>query len=225
MLREIWNGLDWSVWADILMRIIPALICITFHELCHGLIAYLLGDTTAKDRGRLSLNPLKHIDIVGLMMLIVFRFGWAKPVPVDMSRFKNPRWGMAVTAIAGPLSNLVLTALALFLFGLLYVPLAVSDMGGRVLDTLYYTGYLSTALAVFNLIPIPPLDGSKVLFAFMSESSYDRLMRYERFGILLLIALVNFNVFSAPLGLAVTGVFNGLSVLADWGYKLSGLFI
>ena len=117
--RTIWQGLDWSYLTDILIYVIPALLCITIHETCHGLVAYKLGDPTAKNAGRLSLNPIRHIDWVGLAMMVVFHFGWAKPVPVDMRNFKNPRRGMAVTALAGPVSNLLLAIVALALYGIL----------------------------------------------------------------------------------------------------------
>ena len=103
-----WKGLDWTVLRDMLISVIPALLCITVHELSHGFAALLLGDTTARDAGRLTLNPVRHIDIMGLIMMIVFRFGWAKPVPVDMRRFRNPKAGMALCAAAGPFSNIVL---------------------------------------------------------------------------------------------------------------------
>ena len=108
-LKTIGSGLDWSALTDILISVIPALLCITFHELCHGLVAYKLGDNTAKDAGRLTLNPIKHIDIMGLLMIIVFKFGWAKPVPVNMNNFKKPKSGMAITALAGPVSNIFLS--------------------------------------------------------------------------------------------------------------------
>ena len=98
---NIWKNLDWSVPVQIVVNILPSLLCITLHELSHGYVAYRLGDTTAKDAGRLTLNPIKHIDVMGLLMMVVFRFGWAKPVPVNMYRFKNPKKGMAVTALAG----------------------------------------------------------------------------------------------------------------------------
>ena len=110
---NIWKNLDWSVPVQIVVNILPSLLCITLHELSHGYVAYRLGDTTAKDAGRLTLNPIKHIDVMGLLMMVVFRFGWAKPVPVDMRNFKNPKAGMALTALAGPVSNLLFGFLAL----------------------------------------------------------------------------------------------------------------
>ena len=116
---NIWKNLDWTVPVQIVMNILPSLLCITLHELSHGYVACRLGDTTAKDAGRLTLNPIKHIDIMGLLMMVVFRFGWAKPVPVNMYRFKNPKKGMAVTALAGPACNFLLAGVFLFLYGLL----------------------------------------------------------------------------------------------------------
>ena len=118
-LQSIWNGLDWSYLLNIVLSVVPSLLCITFHETCHGLVAYWLGDPTAKRAGRLTLNPLRHIDIGGLLMMALFRFGWAKPVPVDMRYFKHPKRDMALTAAAGPLSNVLLAYLAVLLYGVL----------------------------------------------------------------------------------------------------------
>ena len=113
----MWDGWDFSYLLSILLGVIPSLICITLHELSHGYVAYRLGDDTAKQAGRLTLNPLKHLDPVGLLMMLVFRVGWAKPVPVNMYRFKNPKRGMAVTALAGPVSNILITLVFLLLYG------------------------------------------------------------------------------------------------------------
>ena len=198
---NIWKNLDWSVPVQIVVNILPSLLCITLHELSHGYVAYRLGDTTAKDAGRLTLNPIKHIDIMGLLMMVVFRFGWAKPVPVNMYRFKNPKKGMAVTALAGPACNFLLALLFLFLYGLLYYPLYVH--GGAVAETVlqlvYTTAYLSLALAVFNLIPVPPLDGSRVLLAVLPERIYFGMMKYERVILIVLLAAVWGGFLDGPL--------------------------
>ena len=108
----------------------PSLICITLHELSHGYVAYRLGDDTAKRADRLTLNPLKHLDPVGLLMMLVFRVGWAKPVPVNMYRFKNPKRGMAITALAGPVSNVLITLVFLLLYGALCVRCAAAPSAG-----------------------------------------------------------------------------------------------
>ena len=216
-VQTIWNGLDWSYLTNILLGVIPALLCITLHELAHGTVAYWLGDTTAKDAGRLTLNPLKHLDLMGLMMMVVFHFGWAKPVPVNMYRFKNPKQGMAVTAVAGPLMNVLIAVVFLFLYGILYKPLHGE---GFLLEMVYLTAYLSLSFAIFNIIPISPLDGSKVLGAVLPARHYETLMRYERYGMILLLALVATGVLGRPLSTVTQAAFNKLFIIAEWGYDL-----
>lgn len=212
-LQTIWQGLDWSYLTNILLSVVPALICITFHEVSHGYVAYRLGDTTAKDAGRLTLNPLKHLDVLGLLMMVVFRFGWAKPVPVNMYRFQNPKRGMAITALAGPVSNVLLAIVFLFLYGVLFLPLRGS---GIVLQMIYLTAYISIAFAIFNIIPISPLDGSKVLFSVLSDEGYYKLMRYEKYGMLLMILLVSTGVIGRPLSNAIDVVYSGLIPVAQF---------
>lgn len=226
-LKNIWNGLDWSFITDTLLSIIPALICITLHELSHGFVAWKLGDRTAKDMGRLTLNPIKHIDIFGLVMMVVFKFGWAKPVPVNMNNFKNPKRGMAVTALAGPVSNLLICCAALLLYGILYYPLTVSgsDFSNAALTVVSTTAYLSLALAVFNIIPIPPLDGSKVLFSLLSERAYYRLMRYEKYGMLILFAVLATGVLRTPLTLATGYLFDRLFIIAEFAFEHTSKFM
>ena len=231
-LQSIWNGLDWSYLLNIVLSVVPALLCITFHEVSHGWVAYRLGDPTAKDAGRLTLNPLKHIDMMGLLMMVVFKFGWAKPVPVNMMRFRNPKRGMALTALAGPASNVLLALVFLFLYGLLYRALYSVQF---LLDMIWLTAYISLALAIFNIIPVSPLDGSKVLFALLPDAAYAKLMRYERYGMILLLVLVASGVLGKPLT-TVSGVlgkplttvteaaFDKLFVFAEWGYELIGIF-
>ena len=223
-LQTIWRGLDWSYLLDIALSVLPALICITLHECAHGWAAYRLGDDTAKRMGRLTLDPLKHIDIIGLAMMVLFRFGWAKPVPVDMRKFKNPKRDMAVTAAAGPLMNVILCLAAMFLYGVT-VPGAFYCGGALYYlnEGLYLTAYLSLALALFNIIPIPPLDGSKVLYSFISDRAYMQLMRYERYGMIALLALIVLSDLSGldPLSRATGWVFEKLFVFADWGFALA----
>ncbi|MBE6949358.1 MAG: site-2 protease family protein [Ruminococcaceae bacterium] len=219
-MAEVFRNLDWSVLTDALLSIIPALLCITFHEVCHGYTAYLLGDNTAKNRGRLTLNPIKHLDIMGLVMMAIFHFGWAKPVPVDMRNFKKPKRGMAITALAGPLSNVLLTVVFLVIYGLLFEVLYPSTVGHYVLQMIYLTSYISLAFAIFNIIPIPPMDGSKVLFSFFSDSAYMKLMRYERYGMIILVVLIATDVLAAPLDVVLSFLYDKLFVIAEFAHDL-----
>ena len=195
---------------------IPSLLCITLHELSHGFVAFRLGDDTAKRAGRLTLNPLRHLDPMGLLMMVVFRFGWAKPVPVNMYRFQNPKRGMAITALAGPLSNIVISLVFLLLYGALFLPLQGSAAGKYVLEMLQITAVLSLSFAVFNVLPIPPLDGSKVLFSALSDEAYLKLMRYERYGSLALLLLVSTGILGRPLSAAVHFLYAHMIPLAQW---------
>lgn len=220
--RTVWEGLDWSFFTDILIYIIPALVCVTVHETCHGLVAYKLGDPTAKNAGRLSLNPIRHIDFWGLVMLVVCHFGWAKPVPVDARNFKDPKKGMAVTALAGPVSNVVLAVILLAVYGLLYFPmLRLGEAGHFILRLILTTAYLSTALAIFNIIPISPLDGSKVLYSVIPDKAYFTILRYERYGMGILMILVVTGVLGKPLSAVTGALFDRLFSIAEW---TGGLF-
>ena len=152
-LQSIWDGFDFTYILSILLGLIPSLLCITLHELSHGFVAYKLGDDTAKSRGRLTLNPLKHLDPIGLLMMLVFHVGWAKPVPVNMYRFKNPKRGMALTALAGPVSNLLIAVVFMLLYGAAYIPLGRSAVGYYFLQMLQLTAIISIGLGIFNLLP------------------------------------------------------------------------
>ena len=155
----------------------------TIHETCHGLAAYALGDPTAKRAHRLSLNPLRHIDWIGFVMMIVAGFGWAKPVPVNPNYFKKPKQGMAITALAGPVSNFVLALLLLLAVRLVYLrALATGTLPETLFTFLVNTASLSVGLGLFNLVPVPPLDGSKVVAVLLPDRAYNWLMRYEQFG-------------------------------------------
>ena len=198
----------------------PSLLCITLHELAHGFVAYRLGDDTAKKAGRLTLNPLKHLDPMGLLMMLVFRFGWAKPVPVNMMKFQNPKRGMAVTALAGPGCNLLITVVFLFLYGLLIRPLSGNTAGEIILELLELTSYISLGFCIFNLIPVPPLDGSKILFSLLSDQAYWKLMRYERYGSIALILLVWTGVLGRPLSRLIQGAYGMLFPVARAAFHL-----
>ena len=212
-LQSIWNGLDWSYLMNIVLSVVPSLLCITFHEVSHGYVAYRLGDTTAKDAGRLTLNPLKHIDPMGLLMMVVFKFGWAKPVPVNMMRFRSPKRGMPLTALAGPVSNLLLAMLLLLGARITIAHYVDTAFCSGLLNFLAMTAYMSVGLGLFNLIPISPLDGSKVLFAFLPDRAYMTLMRYEKYGMAVLFVLVWLGVGNNILS---EGIYRVYELLVNW---------
>ena len=213
------NNLDVYGLISFLINGVAILFCLTIHELSHGLTAYYLGDPTAKDRGRLTLNPIKHIDPFGLLMMVVARVGWAKAVPVNMGNFKRPKRDMAITALAGPASNFLLALAALKLLSLTYqgilllgvwsVPTAVF----YCMDFLAYLAILSVGLGIFNLVPIPPLDGSKVLFSLLPQNAYYTILRYERYimGIVLLLAFS--GALSSPLSRVIGWALRGMCAM------------
>lgn len=206
-LTNLWNTLDFGTLRDAAVQLLAVLFCLTVHETCHGLAALALGDPTAKRQHRLSLNPLRHIDWFGLLMMLVAGFGWARPVPVNPNYFKKPRQGMALTALAGPVSNLLLALLLLIPARLIYTYAHYSVFNQAALDFLTSTAALSIGLGLFNLIPIPPLDGSKVLAVLLPERAYRWLMRYERFGIFALWLLVALGVGGRYMSLAIRWVY------------------
>ena len=164
---------------------IPLLYSIIFHELAHGWVAYRMGDPTAKSLGRLSLNPLKHLDPIGTVMLFIFGFGWAKPVPVNFNNLRDTRKGLILVSSAGITANMILAFLAFFLLRLLS-----SAPSGVLATLLFYLAQINIILASFNLIPIPPLDGSKILMGFVPERFQYYLSRLEPFGLFIIIGLL-----------------------------------
>ena len=212
-LQTFWEQFNWQALLAALQSLLGVLLCLTVHETCHGLAAYALGDPTAKKMHRLSFNPLHHIDWLGLASMLICGFGWAKPVPVDMRYFKNPKAGMAATALAGPVSNFLLSLLMLFLASLLLSFAPATGFTLWLLSFLMITARLSVGLGLFNLVPVPPLDGSKVLFALLPERAYLTLMRYERFGMLVLLLLVWLDVGGNYLSSAILAVYQWMAGL------------
>ena len=175
---------------------LAVLITLTIHEYSHGYIAYKLGDDTAKNCGRLTLNPIAHLDPIGAICMVFFHFGWAKPVPIDPRNFKNPKRDFAYTAVAGPISNLLTAIISAFIYLCAYAMLIKVNyandftlaLAQNTLDFIYIFHAVNIGIAIFNLIPVPPLDGSRVLNALLPAKIYFKLMRYERTTYLIFIA-------------------------------------
>ena len=219
-LSNFLQNFDFAQLIFLLLSAAAALFCITIHELSHGFIAYKLGDPTAKRMGRLTLNPIAHIDIIGLIMMLTVHVGWAKPVPVDMRYFKNPKRGMAVTALAGPGSNFLLTLLALIVASIILRISSGSTVTAYIILFLCYIAVLSVGLGIFNLIPISPLDGSKVLFALLPDRIYLKIMRYERYGMIIMVALTWLGVFSKPLSFLMGGVLRAFCGISRFPFEI-----
>ena len=181
--------------------IIPVLFAITIHEVAHGWVANKLGDGTARMLGRLSLNPIKHVDPIGTVILPLglyiftgFIFGWAKPVPVDTRNLKSPRTDMALVAIAGPISNIIMAIFWVFMMKFANSAIGDPSMAKFVMDMAYIGILINLILFIFNLFPIPPLDGSKVLAGFVPPSISNLMDKVEPYGFLILIGLMYFGV-------------------------------
>ena len=184
-----------------LIRALVTLVAIPFHEAGHALAAWLLGDPTAKHEGRISLNPFRHFDLVGTLCMVFAGVGWAKPVNTDPRNFKNPKWGMALTALAGPVANLVLAYLAMVVWKLVYYWAPVTGATVFAARFLQYLVMMDVSLAVFNLLPVPPLDGSRILLAVLPQRLYFGIMKYERVIFVILLAAVWAGVLDGPLSL------------------------
>lgn len=182
---------------QILAYLVIIFLILPFHEWAHAFVAKCLGDTGMKYRGRLTLNPLEHIDPIGALCMILFGFGWAKPVPIDDRNFKNPKVGMGLSALAGPVANLLAALVGGLLYNLVLIisPNFLPDyymVVAVILSFLMFYTYANVTLAVFNLLPIPPLDGSKILFMFLPDKIVYKIYQYERFFFIAVIILIWF---------------------------------
>ena len=173
------------------------LFAITIHEYAHGRVAELFGDPTPRMSGRLTLNPLAHIDPIGFLMLVIVRFGWAKPVPINPNYFRDPEKDMALVALAGPFANFTLAVVIALFFRV--IPLPGSEFGYFLSNVFQYAVWINIALGIFNLIPIPPLDGSRLLRALLPYEGQIFVDRMEPYGFFLLIFLILFPGFSSAL--------------------------
>jgi Zn-dependent protease len=180
-----------------LILIAPSfLLAITVHEFSHGYIAYRLGDPTARDNGRLTFNPIAHIDLFGLLALLFIGFGWAKPVPVNPYNLANPRRDNIWISLAGPASNFVSAFFLGLLFRALYPFFGNFDIGGIILTMIFLGVWINLVLTIFNLLPIPPLDGFHILEGLVSYDTYIKLQKYERIGPMILLGLILISFYS-----------------------------
>jgi Zn-dependent protease len=187
------------------------LISLPVHEFSHAFAAYKLGDDTAKKMGRLTLNPIKHLDPMGAILMIFTGFGWAKPVPINPNNFKNRKTGFALSALAGPVSNLILAYLSIVILRAL--SLSPTRIPGLFL---FYLAILNIGLGVFNLLPFPPLDGSRIFSLILPEKQYFKIMKYEGVFFLALFILMQFSFFDSIIGAIQNFAFNALWFLTGW---------
>ena len=196
----------------LLTRVFVLLVCFPVHECAHAWVADKLGDATGRAKGRITLNPFRHLDYLGSISILLIGVGYARPVPVNINHFRNPKRDFALTALAGPVSNLLMAIVFLLLIRAVpYMHLA-TDGTRLLLRLLTYAAYINISLAVFNLIPIPPLDGSRVLTAFLPDRAYTSVLRKERYAMgILLIALLCFSRMGySPISLLTDGAFRFL---------------
>lgn len=225
LLSIIKSGADiWTVAGVIMSALIVIFLTLPVHEFAHGFIADKLGDPTPRYQGRLTLNPIAHIDPIGALGILLFGIGWAKPVSINARYFKNPKWGMAVTALAGPVSNIIMAFISLLFTNLMvFLNLKVGFTGGiyiLVVAFFYYIANINVYLAVFNFIPIPPFDGSRVLFAFLPTRYYFAVMRYERFIFIGLLVILYLGVLDYPLSFVSSHILSGLSYVAGLPFSI-----
>ncbi len=200
---------------SVLSRCFVVFCCLPIHELSHGLVAYWLGDDTAKLKGRLTLNPLAHLNPLGTIMLLLVGVGYAEPVPVNPRNFKNPKGGMALTALAGPMSNLLMGWVSIWLFYICNAYISNSTFGSAVTFFFLYAAQINVMLAVFNLLPIPPLDGSKILAGLLPSKAYFKYMQYERYVMIALFVLLLTGVLNGVISFLTGILINFISIIPN----------
>ena len=197
---------------EILIHGIILLIAFPIHECAHALVAKWLGDDTAEKQGRITLNPLKHLDLWGTVLMLFAGFGWAKPVPINPNNFKKRKFGMALSSLAGPVSNLILAYIAMILSKILLYTETSEELSIICINAML----INVGLAVFNLIPVPPLDGSRILLLILPEKLYFRVMKYENIIFFILFAVIWLGLLDTPLAFLQVKALEIMNFLSGW---------
>jgi Zn-dependent protease len=205
---------------QILSRVLVVLLLLPVHEFAHAYVAYKFGDNTANYSGRLTLNPLSHLDPVGTPLLVLTGYGWAKAVPINPRNFKDRKLGTGLTALAGPVSNILMSYILLLILRLFYLIIPHINLNeqaiGVVISIITQMAWISVVLAVFNMIPLPPLDGSKVAFMLLPYKWYFKVLQYERYVYIALAVVMFSGILSTPISYVSNFIFDGLCFLAGF---------
>lgn len=209
-------GINFNL-TQMLIRALVLITALPVHESAHAWVASKLGDNTARNQGRITLNPIKHFDLFGAVALIFTGFGWAKPVPINPNNFRNSKEGMAISSLAGPVSNILIAAIAMILYKICFYSESIWGSNLNALKIIF-SSYIAinVGLAVFNLIPIPPLDGSRIATLFLSNRTYFKIMQYERYIFIGLIILVFSGVLDGPLYFLMNVMYNFIDIITKF---------